>query len=212
MANFKPSRLRLEGLIASAGFDTGDCFVAGLWNSGPLGPMNDVMWIRPDGERVLLAPSEKVAEFIRAIYDFDDIIVTDVALKMAPESLVVEAGRVVLSMQLSRLFVPIPFAVMRTGWITKFVESPIAKLTMGVQTFGVTSRGVHEWYRASRYTPVRSTSAFVDGQSCGEAVRIDRLLGVGFSNPPKSPAVVRIRTTLVDRTGALDRIIASPDL
>src|SRR5688500_13005814 len=69
------SRVRhgLEGLIASSGFDSGDRIVIGHWRRSPLGAMTDVMWARPDGERVLLAPHDEAAAFITAVYESDRV-------------------------------------------------------------------------------------------------------------------------------------------
>jgi hypothetical protein len=44
----------LDGTISNVAFASGDRFVVGQWARSPIGPMNDVMWARPDGTRVLL--------------------------------------------------------------------------------------------------------------------------------------------------------------
>ncbi len=66
-------RVSVRGTISSAGFADGNRFVVGCWAESPLGPMADVMWGTPDGARVLLAPSAEIAEFVTAIYDFDEV-------------------------------------------------------------------------------------------------------------------------------------------
>src|SRR3954447_6760222 len=71
-------RVELVGHIGAAGFASGDRVVVGSWTSGPVGPMTDVMWARPDGERVLLAPSEPAASFIASVYRFDRVDVVPV--------------------------------------------------------------------------------------------------------------------------------------
>jgi hypothetical protein len=63
----------LDGFIASAAFASGHRFVVGLWHSSPLGPMSDVMWALPDGERVLLVGTREVGELISAVYQFDRV-------------------------------------------------------------------------------------------------------------------------------------------
>ncbi len=68
-------RHRMEGIIAAAGFASGDRVVVGHWAAGPLGPMSDVMWAAPDGTRTLFAPTDAVATFITAVYDFDEVVV-----------------------------------------------------------------------------------------------------------------------------------------
>jgi len=59
-------RLIFDGRILGASFASGDRIVAGRWHASPFGPFADVMWCRPDGTRVLLAPSETVAAFVAA--------------------------------------------------------------------------------------------------------------------------------------------------
>ena len=75
--------VELAGVIASAGFASGHRIVVGSWKRGPLGPMNDVMWARPDGTRVLIAPSAEVAEFVTSIYRFDEVVIDDVFVGQA---------------------------------------------------------------------------------------------------------------------------------
>ncbi len=66
----------MEGIIAACGFTSGDRVVVGQWARSPIGPMADVMWAAPDGTRTLFAPSEAIAAFVTAIYDFDAVAVT----------------------------------------------------------------------------------------------------------------------------------------
>ena len=66
-------RVELAGFIGAAGFASGDRVVVGAWTHGPVGPMIDVMWARPDGERVLLAPSAAAADLITSVYGFDQV-------------------------------------------------------------------------------------------------------------------------------------------
>ena len=46
---------------------------SGHWPRSPFGPVSDVMVQRPDGHRVLLAPSAEVAEFVGSTYTFDEV-------------------------------------------------------------------------------------------------------------------------------------------
>ena len=65
--------IRIRGSISSAGFADGNRFVVGHWERSPIGPFGDVMWGTPDGQRVLLAGSQEIADFVTSIYNFDDI-------------------------------------------------------------------------------------------------------------------------------------------
>src|SRR3954447_25239554 len=85
-------RVELVGHIGAAGFASGDRVVIGAWTSGPVGPMTDVMWARPNGERVLLAPSDAAAEFIASVYRFERVDVVDVRGAWDGHTLAVDAG------------------------------------------------------------------------------------------------------------------------
>ena len=45
---------------------------------------------------------------------------------------------------------PIPFSSI--PGVTRWVQDPIARVTMGVRTYGKSPTGVREWYRAPRRT------------------------------------------------------------
>jgi len=53
-----------EGCIAGGGFASGHAVIIGAWRTSPFGTFVDVMWRRPDGERVLLAPTPSVASYV----------------------------------------------------------------------------------------------------------------------------------------------------
>ena len=63
---------RFDGWIAGVGTAAGLRVVVGHWPTSPLGAFTDVMVERPDGHRILLAPDERVAEFVGATYTFDE--------------------------------------------------------------------------------------------------------------------------------------------
>src|SRR5690625_5561989 len=87
MARSASSRTwRFRGRIAGWGTASGTRFVVGNWHTTPLGPFAGVMVQRPGGERLLLAPSAQVAEFVTATYEFDDVEqVTETARRFATD-------------------------------------------------------------------------------------------------------------------------------
>jgi hypothetical protein len=108
----------------------------------------------------------------------------------------------------------LPFARLRTPWVTRWVEGPVARAALGVRTYGRSpSSGVREWYRADEYRPVVTASAFVDGGDCGGLVPFsaDAPAGFGFSEPPRRPSMVRVRPLLHDPSGRLDAVLARRD-
>ena len=72
-------RDRFDGQIAGVGTTSGLRAVVGSWAAGPWGAFADVMVERPDGERLLLAPSPQVADLVASTYRFDRVVLTPVA-------------------------------------------------------------------------------------------------------------------------------------
>jgi len=192
-------------VILSAGFASGDRFMVGHWASSPLGPLDDVMWGRPDGERVLLAASAREADFITAVYRFDRVEVVPVAVASADGTFVLEAGDVELRARAGRGW-RLPLR-RRPAWFTRWVEGPVARATMGVRTFGTSPTGVREWYQAERSRPLVEASASLDGRDLGPLVRRWDPVRVGFTEPPRRPSWVDVRPLLEDPSGRLDRLL-----
>ncbi len=67
------TRQRFEGRIAGVGSTSGVRVVVGRWERGPLGAFADAMVATPEGRRILLAPSQEVADFVAATYSFDEV-------------------------------------------------------------------------------------------------------------------------------------------
>ena len=185
--------IRIKGVISSAGFAQGNRFVVGHWDHSPIGPFGDVMWGTPDGRRILLAGSQNVADFVTSIYNFDDVRIGK--LKTESDGRETSVDGLGLNLYLlggvSRV---IPFP--RPLWFTKFVERPLAKSLMGVETFGTSSRGVSEWYQARKWRWVKSGTAVLDGNDLGELSNFSQPIEVGFSEPPTKPAIVSLQVAI----------------
>jgi hypothetical protein len=166
--------------------------------------MSDVMWASPDGERTLFAPDERVTAFITAIYRFDRVVHTPVAVTGDERELHVTAGDRSVHLVAGkgwRVFFG------RPPWFTRLVEAPIARLAMGVRTYGTSPSGVREWYRTDVWRPVRAGSAHIGGRSLGALAPVDPPCRFGFSEPPRRPSIVAVRPLLEDPSGRLDRTI-----
>jgi len=198
-------RCDLAGHIASAAFGSGHRFVVGLWHDSPLGPMSDVMWARPGGERVLLVDRPLAGEFISAVYRFDAIEQVTIDCRWDGPVLRLRAGDLQLVLRTGRRWT-IPLARVRGASAARWIEAPVARGLLGVRTFGTTPTGIFEWYRADEYRAVVEGHASLAGTDLGSLGRFDRPTGFGFSEPPRRPSVVRVRPMLVDPTGALARI------
>ena len=193
-----PSRVVVAGTISSAAFRSGDRLVVGHWPRSPLGPMCDVMWTDPDGQRTLLTPNHEIADFIAAIYEFDRICVGSLDVHSDGRTTTV-AGTELCGSALELRMTggrrrPIP--IRRPLPFTRFVEAPIARALMGVEVFGTSPTGAREWYQASGWRWVTDATAAIDGHDLGPMVGFSAPVGVGFSEPPRRPSVVTVRVTI----------------
>lgn len=194
----------LEGTISSVGFESGDRFVIGDWKTSPIGPMVDVMWVKPDGTRVLMAADEQIAAFVGAVYEFDETIVDD-SLQANEDGF--SSQRLNVSWKLGRS-IKIPFRRLRTPGITKNIEGPIARVFLHVKTYGITKTDMFEWYQADRHTRITDATGTLDGGSLGRIHDLRPKLDVGFSEPPKKPSRVHVRPRIHDPKAKLDVLLA----
>ena len=116
--------------------------------------------------------------------------------------LTVEAGPVHLDLRLGRWW-PIPAAALRRRAVIRPLERVLARLLFGVHTVGISPTGVGEWFRADRYRRVIEARATLDGVDLGRLTRFHAPVRFGFTEPPRSPAVVSVAPLLEDRTGQL---------
>lgn len=188
---------------------SGDRFVVGHWTDSPLGPITDLMWATPQGERRLLASTEEVTGFVSAVYGFDHVEVA--ALDVDADDHRLDLSAPDLGLELHLRAGPgwrIPFR--RPAWFTRWVEGPVARRLLGVRTYGVSPTGVREWYRADVYRPVVEARASVEGRDLGQLRPLDPPVRFGFSEPPRRPSMVSVRPLLHDPSGALDRLLGPP--
>jgi hypothetical protein len=177
----------------------------GHWADSPIGPLDDVMWGRPDGERVLLATSAREADFITAVYRFDRVEVVPVRARSNNGTLELVAGDLELRARAGRGW-RLPLR-RRPAWFTRWVEGPVARAAMGVRTYGTSPTGVREWYQAERSRPLVEASARLAGRDLGALLRRWEPVRVGFTEPPRRPSGVAVRPLLEDPSGRLDRIV-----
>jgi hypothetical protein len=200
-------RIVLEGSIAGVAFASGDTFVVGMWDSGPLGPMTDVMWSRPDGRRILLAPDDDVAAFVAGVYSFDETRVVPARAASTPGAFEVTAGDLRIEATAGRphpLFGLRPRSLRRwLPWV-RFEDAVLRRLVgrfvigggEGVRMHGTTRGGAREWYRIDGYRPIVSASAQLGGRDLGALAELRPDPRFGFSGFPRRPAVVRCSPVL----------------
>jgi hypothetical protein len=169
--------------------------------------MADVMWAQPDGTRVLLADRAETATFVSAVYGLDDVRVVPFSVARDERGVDLTAGPLEISLRAGPGW-RLPPLALRPAWVTRLLEAPVARLAMGVHTFGTSPSGVREWYRAVGWRPVLTGAARLDGRPMGALSPVDPPLGVGFSEPPRRPSMVLVRPLLEDPTGRLDEVLA----
>jgi hypothetical protein len=194
-------RVRLEGHIAAAGFASGDRFVIGLWDDGPLGRMTDVMWARADGTKVLLASSDDVARFVGGVYSFDEVRVVPTSLDKSSVALRLEAGPLTIHLTAGdplRVFALRPRLFRRSPLWVRFEDMVVRPLVAplllrggaGVRLYGRSPSGVREWYCIDSYRPLRDARAGLEGRDLGPLAPLDPPAEFGFSEFPRRPALV----------------------
>jgi hypothetical protein len=195
-------RLEFDGWILGVGTTSGTRLVVGHWPRSPLGPVSDVMVQRPDGHRVLLAPSAEVAEFVGATYTFDEVQVLPVTVGR-PDGATwsVDAGPLTLQVRsgprpaLGRLLHAVPARLARTPAWVGLLDLP-ARLTTGMRTRGSAGNGRTEWYGVQDLHGVAEAVASWDGDSLGSLAPVRPAVTFGFGSVPPQPSVVRVTTTV----------------
>ncbi|WP_395405025.1 hypothetical protein ACHMXB_10445 [Arthrobacter sp. UC242_113] len=193
-----------DGHIAGIGTGSGLRAVVGIWQESPFGPFADVMVQLPSGRRILLAPAEKVAEFIAATYSFEEVRVGEVSAVLAGQTLTVDAGPLALQASIGGRAllgwllrtVPRPLAV-HTRWLTA-VSPLVAAASPGTRTFGTAGNGRLEHYGVSDLHHVSSAVVSWEGEDTGPLSPITPPVTFGFSSVPPRPSLARVRTTVVE--------------
>ncbi|WP_369138426.1 hypothetical protein [Modestobacter versicolor] len=196
------TRLRFDGWILGLGTTSGTRVVLGHWPRSPLGPMSDVMVQRPDGTRVLLAPTAEVADFVAATYTFDEVRLTPVTVDRPDDrTWTVAAGPLRLRVRtggrpvLGRLLRAVPPRLARSPAWVGLLDRP-ARLTTGLRTRGSAGGGRTEWYGVQDLHVLDGVQASWDGEPLGALTDVRPPVTFGFGSVPPRPSVVRVTTTV----------------
>ncbi|MFJ8825254.1 hypothetical protein ACIREE_26170 [Streptomyces sp. NPDC102467] len=195
-------RLRFEGWIAGVGTASGTRLVVGYWPSSPWGEFADVMVERADGQRELLAPSARIADFVAGTYRFDDVT-------RCPVTVVAESGRWQVAAGPLRLtFTPgrrdalgfllraVPRRVASAPLWAAACDLPARCLLSGVRTRGSAGAGRREWYAALDHHPITAAQASWDGSDLGGLRWVDPPVRFGFGSVPRRPSLTRVVSTV----------------
>jgi hypothetical protein len=164
--------------------------------------MDDVMWARPDGKRILLVERPAVAAFVTSVYRFDLVETVPLSCRLEGDLLVVTAGGLRLTMRAGRRW-RIPLAALRGRPWMRPLERLAARALLDVQTYGVSPTGVRKWYRADEYRRVVAAEVSWNGHDLGRLGRFHAPARFGFSEAPRIPAMVKVRPLLEDPSGRL---------
>ena len=194
---------RFDGFIAGLGTPAGLRLVVGHWPTSPFGAFTDVMAERPDGHRMLLAPTEQVAEFVSGTYTFDEVCRVPVDTTVAGDRWTVRAGPLDLAFTagprppLGALLraVPRPVATDRR-WIAA-IDVVARRVLPGVRTRGSAGQGRREYYAALDLHRITGARVAWDGADQGGLTPVDPPVRFGFGSTPRAPSLVRVVTLVV---------------
>ncbi|GAA4705922.1 hypothetical protein [Nocardioides conyzicola] len=189
---------RFCGHIAGVGTTSGVRVVVGRWDESPYGVFADVMVETADGHRVLLAPTQEVAEFVASTYTFDEVRIEPITLN----GWVLSSASLSLSLALGartglgRLLRLVPARLAESpAWCT--VTDPVARIVLrGVRTRGTAGNGRREWYGATDVHAITAATGSFDGADLGTLTPVTPAPRFGFSSTPKRPSVTAVVTTV----------------
>ncbi len=186
------------------GSSSGTRVVVGWWHESPFGVFADAMVERADGHRLLLAPSDEVADLVATTYTFDEVRVEPLVAEesagsgwhVASPSLTLDLG-VGGRTGLGRLLRLAPARLAGSpGFAT--MADPVARVVLrGVRTRGVARAGRREYYGATDVRAVTSMTGALDGVDLGSLSPVDPPCRFGFSSTPRRPSVTDVVTTIV---------------
>lgn len=194
---------RFDGFIAGLGTPAGLRVVVGHWPSSPFGAFTDVMVERPDGHRMLLAPTEQVAGFVAGTYTFDEVCRTPVDTTVTGQRWAVRAGPLDLAFTVGRrtplgvLLRTVPAGLATdTRWISA-IDVVARRVLPGVRTRGSAGRGRSEYYAARDLHRITGARVTWDGSDQGGLTPVDPPVRFGFGSTPRAPSLVRVVTLVV---------------
>jgi len=198
-------RERFTGRIAGVGSTSGVRVVVGRWDDSPWGSFADVMVEDAAGHRVLLAPDERVREFVAATYAFDEHVIEPVEVTDASGGWQVTTPSLSLGLviggrtPLGSLLGLVPARVATSpAWCA--VADPVARVVLrGVRTRGTAGGDRREWYGATSVHAVTAIDGTWRGAGLGTLAPVDPPCRFGFSSTPERPSVTSVVTTIERR-------------
>lgn len=195
-------RLTFTGHIAGIGTGAGVRMVVGAWLESPFGRFADVMVETAAGQRVLLAPSEEVAQFVSATYEFDLIEIGPVNVEHTADGFSVAApglavdGRLGGPARFDGLLRVVPGRLATAPAWLRIIDPVAARLIPGVRTAGSAGHGRREYYGVRRSRLIAAVEGAFRGADLNGLAPLDPPVRFGFSSAPSTPQMVSVTTTI----------------
>lgn len=176
--------------------------VVGSWLESPFGQFADVMIETADGERILLAPTNEVAQFVSATYTFDRTEIGAVAAEHTADGFIVTATGLDVTGELGgpapfdRLLRLVPVRLATAPPWLRAIDPVAARLIPGVRTAGSAGNGRREYYGVRRTRRIAAIEARFRGVDLGRLTPLHPPVRFGFSSAPATPQMVSVTTTI----------------
>ncbi|MCV7417149.1 hypothetical protein H7K36_17715 [Mycolicibacterium litorale] len=199
-----PQRHVFTGHIAGLGTSAGVRIVVGSWHRSPFGAFTDVMVQQPDERRVLLAPTDAVADFVATTYHFDSVEVGPVAATLGTDRLTVRSAALDLDVgiggpaPLDRLLRLVPGRLATAPWWLRTIDPVASRLVRGVRTAGTAGGGRREYYGVRRSRRLTSAAGRYRDADLGALRPLWPPVAFGFASAPPTPQLVSVTTTIID--------------
>ena len=190
------------GHIAGFGTGAGVRLVVGVWAASPYGSFADVMVQTADDQRILLAPDERIADFVGSTYQFDRVELGRVEAALAPGRLTVTAAGLDVTVAiggpapLDRLLRLVPGRLATAPWWLRAIDPVAARIVAGVHTADSAGNGRREYYGVRRSRRIVGVAGSFAGQDLGGVAPLLPPVGFGFSSAPPGPQIVAVTTTI----------------
>lgn len=190
------------GHIAGFGTRAGVRLVVGVWATSPYGAFADVMVQTADDQRLLLAPTRLVADFVSGTYSFDRIEVGPVEAELSTDRLSVSAPGLQVTIEIGGsapidlLLRLVPGDLATAPWWLRAIDPIAARIVRGVHTAGSAGNGRREYYGVRRARLITSVSGGFGDRDLGGVAPLLPPVGFGFSSAPPTPQIVSVTTTI----------------
>ena len=195
-------RLVFTGHVASFGTAAGIRFVVGVWARSPFGAFADVMVQTLADDRVLLAPTRQIADFLASTYSFDRSEVGAVTATLSGDRLTVTAPGLAAEVAVGRsapldaLLRLVPGRMASSPWWLRAIDPVVSRVIPGVHTAGRAGHGRREYFGVRRARRIEAVAGSFAGRDLGGLAALRPPVDFGFSSAPPNPQILAVTTTV----------------